>query len=216
MDSINFKFLFLLICILLLPSLAIYYYYYNYLAKPEPVILKSDNAEYKIKHHIAIKNLDDERLIYKSRINNFEESNFKVVPDYENPKKEKLIELQNLNSEKLDSIFDINKPTENSEINVVLKNGNYKNKTPNSIKSGTYYIELGTFISKERADENIKEIQYNNKKSLDSVSFDFKFINYKNKIFVKLIVPHINSFNEARQLCKIMKESQNYCLIKNY
>jgi hypothetical protein len=219
MNSINFKLLFLALLLIFFPSSVIYYYYYNYLAKPEPVILKLDNTEYKIKPKAPIKKFEEDNLIYKSRTNSFEEHNFKIVDDYENLKKENLIELQTIkiNPEKLDSIFDVEKTIIDSDIKIILKNSNYKNKIYNSKKAGAYYIELGTFSSKEQADSIIKEMKYNNKKSLDVASFEFKFLNYRNKIFIKLIIPYINSFNEARQLCKIVKESQNsYCLIKNY
>ena len=204
-----------ILALILIPcSIAVYYYYHNYVSRPKIVILKVENSSYKQKYDF-VRKPKDERLIYKSRHNKFEETNFKLIDNYEKPK---LVSLENSNK----SIYDFNEDTgfhrveDRNNIKVKLDNSkNKKNIISDPIQS-TYYIELGIFTSKEDANNAWYEIMHNSKKLTKDSPIKLQLVNFKDKVFVKLIIPLINSFNEARQICRTVKEYQSHCLIKSY
>ena len=213
MKKTSFK-LIILALILILCSICSYYYYHNYLSNAEIIILKVDNNIYKQKYNFIRKPQAD-RLIYQSRHNKFEETNFKVLDNYEKPQP---ISLDNSNK----SIYDFNEDSsfhkieESNNIKVTLDNNNNKKNIASDKIQSTYYIELGIFTSKEDANNAWNEIIRNSKKLTKNIPIKLQLVHFKDKVFVKLIIPLINSFNEARQICRIIKDYQSNCLIKNY
>jgi hypothetical protein len=211
----NFKFL-LLILLIISPNIIIYYYHYNYLAKVDLTTLRADGSDYKIKQIIINNKPEDDQLIYKSRSNKFEENIFKIIDNYEKPEKIDSIIENKKSIYDNHSIFISSRIDSNDEINVILTNNNDKKQISSNIRQGIYYIELGIFTSKDEAEKTLQGMQNKSKKLLKDLPSFFKFVSYKDKVFVKLIIPSINSFSEARQICRVVKEFQSTCLIKNY
>ena len=211
----NFKFL-LLILLIISPTIIIYYYHYNYLAKVDLIILRANGSDYKIKQTIINKKSEDDQLIYKSRSNKFEENIFKIIDNYEKPEKIDSIIANKKSIYDNNSIFISSEIDSNDEINVILTNNNDKKQISSNLRQGIYYIELGIFTSKDEAEKTLHGMQNQSKKLLKDLPSLFKLVSYKDKVFVKLIIPSINSFSEARQICRVVKEFQSTCLIKNY
>jgi hypothetical protein len=219
MKFFNFKFLFIIFFIIFIPVSVLYYYYYNYFAKVDVITLKANNSfEYKTKQPVRNKKQYDEKIIYKSRVNKFQENYFRVVDTIERPKKmSDIIEKNQISIDTQDhSIFSSSYKDQDSEIQVIFENNNNKRNVQTKLEKSLYYIELGAFSSNEEAKKIREEIQSSNKKFLEDLPFILQLVNYNDRAFVKLSIQSINSFNEARQICKIIKEFQNYCLIKNY
>jgi hypothetical protein len=180
--------------------------------------LELKNFDYKEKQKIIVKKEYSEKLIYKSRINNLDEQNFKLFNSYEKPQKiSNIIQTGKFTHNQDDnSIFEITHHNNDSEIKVLFIDSENKKITQTNSMKSMYYVELGIFDSKDQSDKILQEIYDFNRKSLSEINTIFENVIYKDKAFIKLIIPSINSFSEARQICRYIQEFHNHCLIKTY
>lgn len=182
------------------------YYYYSFVYQNEIRIIEAKDSAFKVGVSKSSNPLSKNLLYVAEFSKTHNDNNFKLIDHYEKPSKIPFVNHNHLLQDQ-QTIQDI-------QISYIRHPYPLRDQVDNLAK-GSYIIELGTFLSIDESTEYWKKLQKVSKGKLDHTVICCKKEIHNNKTYIKLIIPQFKNFNEAHQVCKIVREYSDTCLLKS-